>query len=441
VRLPGGSHSLTLPQIAGLGAIPTQIQDKAVGYRQDSSPPSRPLARVVAWLIVLIYIAGIGANIWLESRLQGDHQWEDVPLLVGFGAFAAVGALLVAKRPTNLVSWIMAVTGLMVGIFPLGDSYAAYVMTTRGHPDALAVAGAWVQSWYWFLLLALALIYLPVLFPDGRLPSRRWLPFALLMGIVTLSLVILGALTDTLAGQTVDYRIENPIGIEGLAPVEKLPVFGVFGVLLGIGCLGAILSVIVRFRRARGIERQQMKWFLYAAAIVPIFPALDRLPDILDSLILDLVIIALPSAIGIAVLRYRLYDIDLVINRTLVYGALTVSLVLVYLGGVISLQGLLRALTGQGSQLAIVASTLAIAALFDPLRRRIQGFIDRRFYRRKYDAARTLETFGVRLREETDINQLSDDVVAVVRETMQPAHVSLWLRPSEGAPLLGKQDR
>jgi hypothetical protein len=439
VRLLGGSHSLTLPQIAGLGAIPTQIQDKAVGYRQDSSPPSRFLARVVAWLIVLIYIAGIGANIWLESRLQEDHRWEDVPLLVGFGAFAAVGALLVAKRPTNLIGWIMAVTGLMVGIFPLGDSYAAYMMTTRGHPDALAVAGAWVQSWYWFLLLALALVYLPVLFPEGRLPSWRWLPFALLMGIVTLSLVILGALTDTLRGQTVDYRIENPIGLEGLAPVEELPVFGVFGVLLGIGCLGAILSVIVRFRRARGIERQQMKWFLYAAALVPIFPALDLLPDFLDSLILDLVIIALPTSIGIAVLRYRLYDIDLVINRTLVYGALTASLVLIYFGGVVSLQYVFRVLTGGESQLAIVASTLAIAALFNPLRRRFQDFIDRRFYRRKYDAARILATFGARLRDEVDLYTLSDDLLEVVRETMQPTHVSLWLRPSDKTALAAEE--
>lgn len=388
---------------------------------------------VVGWLVVLIYIAGTGANIWLQDRLgmQGDPLLEDILLRAGFGAFAVVGALLIAKRPTNLVGWILAASGLMVGIFPAGDSYAAYVMTTRGRPDALAVVGAWAQGWYWYLLLALALIYLPLFFPDGCLPSRRWLPFALMMGIVTLTLVILGALTDTLTGQDVDYRIENPIGIEGLGPSESLPVFPVFGVLLGIGLVGAIVAVIVRFRRARGIERQQMKWFLYAAALIPSFLVLDYLPRILSGAVLGLIILALPTAIGIAVLRYRLYDIDLVVNRTLVYGSLTATLALVYLGGVVSLQYVFRAFAGSESQLAVVVSTLAIAALFSPLRRRIQGFIDRRFYRRKYDAYRTLDEFGARLREETDLDALSAHLVEVVRETMQPAHVSLWMRTPE----------
>ena len=313
------------------------------------------IARVVAWLIVPVYIAGTGANFWLEGFLgpQEGRVWEDTLLLVGFGAFAVVGALLVAKRPANVVGWIMATVGMMVGVFPAGDTYAAYVMTTFGHPDALAVFGAWTQGWYWFLLLALVLIYLPLYFPDGRLPSRRWLPFALLMGILMLSIVVLGALTDTLRGQDVDYRIENPIGIEGLAPVESLPIFSLLGVLLGVGCVGAAVAVVVRFRRARGIERQQMKWFLYATALIPVFPLLNRLPEIVDAILFNLLIVALPTAIGIAVLRYRLYDIDLVINRTLVYTALTASLVMIYLGGVVSLQYMFRAVTGSESQLAV----------------------------------------------------------------------------------------
>jgi len=302
--------------------------------------------------------------------LQESHP-EDVLLLVGFGAFAVVGALLIAKRPTNLVGWILAASGLMVGLFPAGDSYAAYVMTTSGHPDVLAVIGAWTQGWYWLLLLVLVLVYLPLLFPDGRLPSRRWLPFALLMGIVTLSVVVLGALTDTLTGQDVDYRIENPIGIEGLAPVESLPVFGLIGILLGIGLVGAVVVEVVRFRRARGIERHQMKWFLYAAALIPTFLVLGQLPNIIDSLVLGLVVLAQPTAIWVAVLRYRLYDIDVVINRTLVYGALTASLVLIYLSGVISLQYVFRAFTGSESQLAVVVSTLVIAALFNQLLKRV----------------------------------------------------------------------
>jgi len=389
------------------------------------------LARLAAWMVLVLYVGGTFSGYWLEYRfgLGGGHHWEDTLLLVGFGAFAVVGALLVAKRPGNPVGWIMATIALIVGLFPAGDTYAAYVMTTRGYPDALAVIGAWVQSWYWFLLLALTFVYLPMLFPDGRLPSRRWLPLAVLPGIGTLAAVVLGALTDTLTGQNVDYKIDNPIGIEGLAPVEDLPAFGVLGVLLGVGIVGAMASVVVRFRRSRGVERQQMKWFVYAAALLPTFLITDFLPGIVGGVLFALVVFALPTAIGIAVLRYRLYEIDLIINRTLVYGSLTATLILIYLGGVISLQYAFRALTGQGSQIAIVASTLAIAALFNPLRRLVQGFVDRRFYRRKYDARTTLQEFSARLRDETDLDALAEHTLLVMRETMQPAHASLWLRP------------
>jgi hypothetical protein len=200
------------------------------------------------------------------------------------------------------------------------------------------------------------------------------------------------------------------------------------GILLGIGLVGAFVAVVVRFRRARGIERQQMKWFLYAASLIPIFLVLEQLPRIIDSIVLGLVVLAQPTAIGIAMLRYRLYNIDVVINRTLVYGALTVSLVLIYLGVVVSLQYVFRTFTGGESQLAVVASTLAIAALFNPLRGRIQSFIDRRFYRRKYDARKTLVAFSARLRDETDFDRLNGELVGVVKDTLQPAHVSLWLR-------------
>src|SRR5829696_671934 len=198
---------------------------------------------------------------------------------------------------------------------------------------------------------------------------------------------------------------------------------------LSIGILGGVASVVVRFRRSRGVERQQMKWFLFAAAPIVTFPVTEYLPGIVSNLIFFWLLISLPAAIGIAVLRYRLYDIDVVINRTLVYGPLTASLVLVYVGSVVSLQYLFRLLTGESSQLVIVASTLAIAALFNPLRRRIQRFIDHRFYRRKYDARRTLEDFSARLREETDLDRLGEDLMGVVKETMQPSHISLWLHP------------
>ena len=391
-------------------------------------------ARAVAWLTIFVYIAGFGTTYLLQrgAGLRKETTLEDAVLLVGLGAFAAFGALLVAKRPSNLVGWILATVALMAGLFPTGDAYAGYVMTTRGQPDTLAILGAWVQGWYWFLLLGLIVIYLPLLFPDGRLPSRRWLPVALLAGIGLLGAVVLGMLTDILTGQDVGYRIDNPIGIEGLAPVEDLPVvIGVLGGILALGALGAVAAVVVRFRRSRGIERQQMKWFLFAAAPLLTIPLEGYVPEFVDQIAFGWVLIGLPAAIGVAVLKYRLYDVDVVINRALVYGSLTVALAFVYIGGVLLLQRALVSLTGGGSQLAIVASTLAIAALFNPLRRRIQAFVDRRFYRKKYDAARVLAGFSSKLRDETDLGRLNEDLVAVVRETVQPEHASLWLRKPE----------
>jgi hypothetical protein len=389
------------------------------------------VARVAALLVLLLYVAGICAQRWLERSLglQGENPTEEAVLFAGFSLFAAVGSLLVAKRPDNPIGWIMSANALIVAIFPACESYAAYVMSTSGRPDALAVFGAWANSWYWYLLIALTFVYLPLLFPDGRLPSRRWLPIAVLPGIGVAGIAILGALTETLRGQTFDYRIDNPIGIEGLGYVEDLRVFAVLGGgALAIGTVGAVAAVVVRFRRSRGTERQQMKWFLYAAAPLVAFPASDSLPVIVSGPLVGWVLVGLPVAIGIAVLRYRLYEIDVVINRTLVYGPLSAMLVLGYFGGVVGLQAVLRGLTGQESTLAVVASTLAIAALFIPLRRRVQGFVDRRFYRSKYDAAKTLEAFNSRLREETDLDALGEDLVGVARETMQPEHVSLWLR-------------
>jgi hypothetical protein len=350
-------------------------------------------------------------------------------LFVGFGMFAVVGALLVAKRPDNRVGWIMSAAALIAGIFSALETYAAYVMTTRGRPDALAVLGAWANGWYWLLLLALVFIYLPLLFPDGRLLSRRWLPVAVLPAIGIAGIMVLGSLAETFSGQTFDYRIDNPIGIEGLANVEELPVFVVLTGIYAIGAVGAVASLAVRFRRSRGTERQQLKWFLYAAAPILTIPVLESLPEFVDALVFAWVLLGLPAAVGIAVLRYRLYDIDVVINRTLVYGSLTAALALVYVGSVTGLQQLLSPVVGEGNNLAIVASTLLIAALFGPLRRRVQGFIDRRFYRRKYDAGRVVAEFSERLRDETDLRALSNDLASVVDEALQPTHVSVWLRP------------
>jgi hypothetical protein len=222
--------------------------------------------------------------------------------------------------------------------------------------------------------------------------------------------------------------IDSTLGVV----VEVLALLGALA--LNLSVLASGISLILRLRQARGVERQQLKWFVYAASLMGGGFAASFLfsSDLANSIVWFLGILGfmvLPVTTGIAILKYRLYDIDLLINRTLVYGTLTALLVLVYLGGVVSLQYVFRALTGQESTLAVVASTLAIAALFSPLRRRVQAFVDRRFYRRKYDAAKTLAAFGSRLREETDLDALREDVVRVAKNTMQPAHVFLWLRP------------
>jgi hypothetical protein len=229
--------------------------------------------------------------------------------------------------------------------------------------------------------------------------------------------------------------VDNPLGIEALRPVSDL-LEPVYLSLYFILFFASAASLVVRFRRSGSLERQQIKWLALAALAVPVWfltnapieAASPTLFEVMDALIFSALI---PVAAGVAILRYRLYDIDVVINRTLVYGALTAILGVVYFGGVATTQATIRALTDQQQppQLAIVVSTLVIAALFNPLRRRIQAFIDRRFYRRKYDAAKTLEAFSAKLREETDLDALSAELVGVVRETMQPAHVSLWLRP------------
>jgi hypothetical protein len=414
------------------------------------------VARVAGWLIVPLYVAGNCAFYLLRRGAglgNGTSLLDDVEgtvLNVGFGAFAVVGALLVAKRSTNLIGWIMAAVALMVSIFNAGGAYATYVMLTRGQPDALAVVGAWTANCYWFVMLALALLYLPMLFPDGHLPSRRWLPVAVLAGIAASGFVLPRAFMDTLPlNEAPGYRIDNPIGIEGLGSVENLPLFGVLlNGLLAIAFIGAAASVVVRFRRSRGVERLQMKWFVYVTVVLVGGSILTSVIGVATGLrwleqfsfVLSMVaLVGLPITVGIAIFRYRLYEIDVVINRTLVYGSLTALLVLFYLAGVVSMQYVFRALTGQESQIAIVASTLLIAALFTPLRRRIQIFIDMRFYRRKYDARKTLEAFSFKLRDETDLKALNNELVGVVRETMQPAHVSVWLRP-DTAPKGGQTE-
>src|SRR5215208_2449184 len=349
-------------------------------------------------------------------------------------SYAPVGALIASRHPENPVSWLLCLYGFVISLSYFSAEYAIYALLAQ--PDSLPAgeAMAWVFSWMLPLVIGFStLSYL--LFPTGRLPSRRWRWAVWLTVAFIVVGVLLGAFSS---GPLSDLGpIQNPLGIVGLADFYSAVLYTTFSVLL----VAVISSVFVRLRRAGGVEHQQIKWFAYAVAanaiavvVAYVIPGLIETPlwfERVGFALNNIVIPAIPIAIGIAILRYRLYDIDILINRTLVYGSLTLMLVLVYFGGVTATQVVFRALTGQEEQpqLTIVVSTLVIAALFTPLRRRIQRFIDRRFYRRKYDASKTLEDFSAQLRDETDLEALSNDLVGVVRETMQPAYVSLWLRP------------
>jgi hypothetical protein len=351
--------------------------------------------------------------------------------------FPVVGALIASRHPRNPIGWIFCGTSfVLTGAF-FANEYARYALTVRHGSLIGAKVMAWLASWTGepTLLLSLALLFL--LFPTGRLPSRRWRP--------VLWAVIGGSAMFYLAG-AVDpgplqarEAIANPVGIKG-ALGEVFGMLGTTGVvILLIACLAAALSLILRLRRGSAQERQQLKWIAYPASISALGTVVAYVASNLFGSNLGNVIgfwtaitafLALPVFTAFAILKYRLYDIDILINRTLVYGSLTAMLVAVYFSVIVLSQRVFVVFTGQESTLAVVASTLLIAALFNPLRRGIQSFIDRRFYRRKYDARKTLEEFSAKLRNETDLEALNDDLVGVVRETMQPAHVSLWL-PSE----------
>ncbi len=391
-------------------------------------------SRTAAWLawslcalsLVLTALCFLLIALNLSLNTLAYFFWPDLTsIAVGY---SVIGAIIASRLPKHPIGWICCAIGLIAAVDHFGGEYAVYALLALPHPLPGGEAMLWLQGWFWMLFIGL-IVFLLLLFPTGRLPGTRWRPFAWVSVAVILVAV---TFTASLPLPSNSSAIQNFFA-EPPSPIQ-LSVL-----LLG---LVAAASVVVGRRNARGIERQQIKWLLYAAPIWFFGSALKIAVFYFEliegpwGLWIGYALVAVgglsgPVAIGVAILRYRLYEIDIVINRTLVYGALTATLVGVYVGSIVVLQGLLRALTGQQEQpqLAIVVSTLLIAALFNPLRRRIQSFIDRRFYRSKYDARKTLETFSAKLRDETDLDALSGDLVGVVRETMQPAHVSLWLRP------------
>jgi hypothetical protein len=371
----------------------------------------------------------------------GDAAVIYEPLFVlSFLTFPTVGALIVSRRPENPIGWLFCVAGLFWSGFVLfAGSYASYALVARpGSLPGGKVAG-WITLWNFLPAVCLTIVVLPLLFPDGRLagPAWRWVLYAAAVGIAigVIGLAFVPGPLDR-DSERLNYTVEsvydNPVGIDALEPL--LATAAVVGPVLVVFCgLAAATSLVVRYRRSRGIERLQLKWCAFAfviAAIGFLAEAIWRLA-VADrfsvmTLFSTLCFCAIPVAAGIAILRYRLYDIDRIINRTLVYGALSASLGLGYVGLVLLQQVLLP--TAVSSDLWVAGSTLAGAALFRPLRARIQGIVDRHFYRRKYDAARTIDTFSSRLRHEIDLDALQAELLAVVEETMQPAGASVWLR-------------
>ena len=375
-------------------------------YRVAGKMAGPGMAQRLAWIAWSICVSLILAAtvIWF---LEGGNLLQYAHIIftgIAFGFFGTVGALIVWQRPRNTIGWILCTVGIGTGITDFSGAYAAYGMV-KGH---LPLPGTGVFNWLgntvWPINWVLLLVFLPLLFPDGRLLTQRWRIVGWLAAVLAFLSVVASWLSLAnldLFGKVISSDFWSSLSVN-------------FNLLVLPLTIAALISLVLRFIRAKERERQQIKWLTYGTAMI-----------------FDLAIMLLPLSIGISILRNQLYDIDRLINRTLVYGALTVILAAVYVGLVIGLQALLRGIISQDNSVAIVISTLAIAALFQPLRHRLQRVIDRRFYRSKYDAAKIVAAFSATLRQEVDLDQLREHLVAVVEETMQPAHVSLWLRPTQ----------
>ncbi len=389
----------------------------------------------LVWSLCGLYLALMVATIGLIASGRGTADEAFVVLSCGF---AIVGALVARREPKNAVGWLLLTIAVA---FAEQGFLDAYVRDPR-LPGIVVMA--WFAGWSWYVWLYLSALALPLIFPNGRLLSRRWRPVLWVAGAA----LALSVLSEGLGEGRLDVDspepIHNPLGVGG--PIgDVIDAAGALGnVLAATGFVLGAVSLALRLRRSRGRERLQVKLFAYVGvlalaslvlAMVDVIagPSAPTWVHVLGAVgwtsALGLIVIGVPAAVGVAILRHRLYGIDVVINRTLVYAALTATLVATYLGSVLVFRLLLSPLTGD-SDLAVAGSTLAVAAAFRPARSRIQRLVDQRFYRSRYDASRTLETFATHLRDELDLEALGTDLRRVVRDTMQPAHVSLWLRGS-----------
>ena len=388
--------------------------------------------RLLPWALFALFVA-----MWLAllAVLLFRSSNSDEAFALAVLGYPLVGAVVASRQPRNAVGWLLLLVGIFLMIGGLVDANLS-----SSSPVAIELS-AWLSDWTWYIWLTSACVFLPLVFPSGRLVSRGWRAVLWFGGFATAASVVGAAFGAGRLDAEGPRPVENPVGVGALAWLRD-----VGEVALGAAFVLAAASLVVRFRRSRGVERQQLKWFvlvgltavggLSVAMIQVLFGTndpsapggpLEVIGAIGWFIGLMTIVLGLPVATGLAILRHRLYDIDVVINRTLVYGALTASLVASYLALVLLMQLALKPLTEQ-SDVAIAVSTLAVAALFRPLRARIQALVDRRFYRRKYDAARTLEQFGGRLRDQVDLDALDVELRQVIRTTLDPAHVSLWVR-------------
>jgi hypothetical protein len=393
--------------------------------------------RAVVWLAWLL--AGVSVLLGVAGAVFGAlNGYSPIELVreVAVGVilavtFPLVGALVASRRPGNPLGWIFCVIGLAQGLTTVGWEYGTYALRTRPGSLPGGEVASWFSLWSWALGLGLLVTFALLLFPDGHLPSPRWRPVAWLSA---LPLAIFCGPVAVAAWPLRGPALLDPAGEGPPLPAVVEALGGIAFPLMMVSGVAAVLSLVVRFRRSRGVERQQLKWFVYAAAVtlggVLVTEAAPipegSVPDDLLALAGLAVVPSIPVAAGVAILRYRLYEIDRIINRTLVYGALTALLTAVYTAGALWLP---RRLALGESALAVAASTLAVAALFQPARRRVQALVDRRFDRARYDAARTVASFSARLRDQVELDILAAELLAVVDQTVQPTRASLWLRP------------
>ena len=409
-------------------------------------PPNAKHAPSAAWalcgLTLATATAGVGLGLAVDGAESavpeaGDQGPVDslATALLTLGmvaALAVVGAVVTARRPRNPVGWFLCAIPALLALSALAEGIYWHAAVAGEGDAGAAELGLWFADTWWIPTLLLVFVFLPLLFPTGRPPTPRW---SVVGWVAAVGGIVLFAGTAFRSGRLETYSwVENPLAVQGMPAA----VGGIGFAAAVAATLGALASLVVRFRRSRGAERQQLKWFLAAAVqLVVMWVASAALQPVVSDnaswAILLTGLLGVAVAVTVAILRHRLYDIDVVVNRALVYGALTAILAATYLGSVLLLQLVLGGVTGD-SGVAVAASTLAVAALFGPARSRIQALVDRRFYRRKYDAQRTLEAFAARLRDEVAIDALSTDLRGVVADAMQPAHVSLWLRPHDAAP-------